>query len=180
MVNVYPQTRDLGRGTTVDELMRVKTQDITTTHKGKLTLLGHEGFYMCVANSSSMLTKQGQWVEGDGCVAYIVLTTGEDTELPYIIEVQLQTEQKNSEKNRERFFAYIQESIQVEPVGDGKTEIMKTDAAEQLFDDLGKQHPDFKHVVAYLVKHKILIKNRPSFNGDMPMTWGDVVKVYLK
>lgn len=180
MVNVYPQTRDLGRGTTVDELMRVKTQDITTTHKGKLTLLGHEGFYMCVANSSSMLTKQGQWVQGDGCVAYIVLAADETTDLPYIIEVQLQTEQKNAEKNRERFFAYIQESIQVEPVGDGKTEINKVVAAEKLFDDLGKQHPDFANVVEHLVKHKILIKNRPSFNGDMPMTWGDVVKVYLK
>lgn len=41
-VNVYPQTRDVGRGTSVDELMKVKIQDITTTHKGKIWLQGHE------------------------------------------------------------------------------------------------------------------------------------------
>lgn len=118
-----------------------------------------------------MLTKQGQWVPGDSCSAFIVLAAGETNDLPYIIEVQLQTESKNSEKNRERFFEYMQQSIQVQPVGDGKTEITKTLGSEKLFDDLDKQHPDFANVITYLVRYKILIKNRPHFDGDMAMTW---------
>lgn len=179
-VNVYPQTRDVGRGTSVDELMKVKIQDITTTHKGKIWLQGHEWFYYCQSNSAYMLTKQGQWVPGDSCSAFIVLAAGETNDLPYIIEVQLQTESKNSEKNRERFFEYMQQSIQVQPVGDGKTEITKTLGSEKLFDDLDKQHPDFANVITYLVRYKILIKNRPHFDGDMAMTWWDVIKVYFK
>ncbi len=49
-----------------------------------------------------------------------------------------------------------------------------------VFGDLGEQHPNFLNVINNLVKYKILIANRPNFEGDMPLTWGDVVKVYLK
>lgn len=126
------------------------------------------------------MTVQGSWVQGDTCSAFIVINASETQELPYIVEVQMMTEPKNTENNREKFFDYLQNSIQIEPTGEGKTMIASAVATQALFGDLGTQHPHFSNVVQYLVANKVLIKNRPNFDGDMPMTRGDVVKVYAK
>lgn len=117
-------------------------------------------------------------MQGDFCDAVIVIERGDD--LPYIVEVILQTEKKNTVENKAEFFDYLQNGIELTPAGDGATVINRAVATESVFADLGKQHPHFLNVINQLVKFKILIANRPNFEGDMPLTRGDVVKVYLK
>lgn len=177
-VNVYPQTRDLGRGVSVEELMKTETQNIVTDEKGLITVDGNPGFYYCQPNGAWMYTVQGNYVQGDICNAMIVLENGDD--LPYIVQVMISTEKKNSTDHREMFFEYLDEGITLPVHGDGATVIGKTTTTNAVFQDLADQHPDFVNVINELVKHKILIANRPNFEGDMPLTWGDVVKVYLK
>lgn len=101
-------------------------------------------------------------------------------DLPYIVEVMIQTEKKNAEANKAVFFDYLQNGITLPMAGDGTTMIGHTVQEDAVFGDLGEQHPNFLNVINNLVKYKILIANRANFEGDMPLTWGDVVKVYLK
>ncbi len=175
-LNVYPQTRDLGRGVSIEELMKTRIQNIRTDEKWLITIQGNEWFYYCQKSANWMQTAQGNTVEEDICDALIVVQWNE--ELPYIVEVMMQTEKKNAEKNKAEFFDYL--SVGMSLPGWGETIINKSMESDAIFNDLQDQHPDFLNVINELVKAKVIIANRESFQGDMPMTWGDVVKVYLK
>ncbi len=97
-----------------------------------------------------------------------------------MIELQMQSEKKNMRANKDIFLEYIQAGIDMPPVGEGKTSFTTVIKVTPIFADLTRQHPDFTSVLAYLVKYKVLMANRPNFEGDMPMTRGDVLKVYFK
>ena len=134
---------------------------------------------MCQSDSAYMRTKQGKDLLGDTCSAFIVIDYADGT-LPYMVELQLQSEKKNMQKNKEIFLDYIKTGIDMPAVGEGKTSFTTILKVTPIFNDLTRQHPDFTTVIAYLVKYKVLMANRVNFDGDMPMTRGDVLKVYFK
>lgn len=179
LINVYPQTRDLWRWVGIDELMKAKTQDITTTDKATFSILWHPWFYFCQNNTVYMTTQQWNSVIGDWCQAFIVIDY-QDGSLPYIVELMLQSEKKNMETNKAIFFDYLNNSINMPEINEWETMFGPWVTVEKIFNDLKNQHPDFSTTIAYLVKFKILMANRENFEWDMPMTRWDVVKIYFK
>lgn len=179
LINVYPQTRDLWRWVSIDSLMQAKTQDINTTDKATFSVLWHPGFYFCQSNNVYMTTKQGNSLVGDWCQAFIVIDY-QDGSLPYIVELALQSEKKNMETNKALFLDYLNTGIDLPETNEWETVFGAWVTVEKIFNDLQNQHPDFSTTIAYLVKFKILMANRDNFEGDMPMTRWDVVKIYFK
>lgn len=57
-IKVYPQTRDLGKGLTIEELMRTQTEFMNTSDKQLLSIQGFDGYSVCTDNDSIVTNKQ--------------------------------------------------------------------------------------------------------------------------
>lgn len=189
-----PQGMFMGKGQSLEDIMKSETEGLDKNLIQKVTLQGSEGYIACQATPESPLPISyipepfyGLYKDKDGsilpprrmCLVRLITGISDDAGAPYNINITIAGPSSTMSATVDQALAFLASRVNLSLEGDTSLKNPYVTALRLNFRDLTDQSEDYKQSLLRMVRYGIL-KNGLAFNPYMPLRWKDFLSLYVR